>query len=205
MSGYTFKQMPQLKQALLESNIQKALDIIPIVDAEDDEYKYLTLLAEMKSVFLSFYKTNNQIALDATIELITKSKNLYFTNDWPQFTDLTGIIVGAIAEMDNNQNTENILSALLTKLSLKDGYVANHDTLNYNLARYYAKKEDEKTMMEYILRASFRYPAEKFINDINFIKYKKEAFFLEPLKNLGHTACIWWTRLWPVEEWYEES
>lgn len=202
MSGYVFNQIPQLKEALEAGNIQAALDFVPIVDVEDDEYEYVALLIEIESIFLLYYKTNNQLALNATIKLIAKTENLYFIDHWPQFNDLISNVIGAIAEMNISKDRENILKTILAKLPPKDGYIANHSSLNYNLACYYAKNEDVKTMMEYVLRASFSFEAKKFLNDKIFEKYKEESFFLEPLENMSHTTFTWWTSIWPIEEWY---
>ena len=204
MSAYTFNQIPQLKKALEEGDIQTALDLVPIVDIKNDKYEYLALLREIQSIFLLYYKTNNQLALTTTVELIAKSENLYYTSHWPQFTDLVSNSIAIIGEMDISKDKENILKAILGKLALKDSYVANHSNLNYNLACYYAKNEDVKTMMEYVLRASFSFEAKKFISDKSFEKYKEEPFFLKPLESLGHTMFTWWTCIWPIEEWYED-
>lgn len=51
MSGYTFDQIPLLKQALLNKNLTIALDNIPVVNIEDDEWKYLALMQEYNSIF----------------------------------------------------------------------------------------------------------------------------------------------------------
>ena len=205
MSGYTFDQIPRLKKALTQGNLQTALDLVPIIDVEDGEYEYIALLAEIQSIFLLYYETNNQLTLNTTIELIAKSENLFFIDDWPQFTDLISNVVGAIVKMNKGNDREHMLKSILSKLPLKDNYVVNHHGLSYNLACYYATKEDVKTMMEYVRRARFSFEAEKFLKDSCFEKYKDQTFFLEPLKNIAYTMFTWWTCLWPIEEWYEES
>ncbi|WP_438425423.1 hypothetical protein [Aquimarina macrocephali] len=208
MSGYTFDQLPELKKALESGNVTAALDFVPDVSVDDDEYEYVTLLIEIKEILVGYYKADEVLALETMIEVIAKSERIYFTEDWPQFLDLLIVAVGAIADkvdINDIESREKLLSAILAKAPMQDRYVANESALSYNLACYYAMHKDVKTMMEYVRRAAFYFEKEKFLNDACFREYKEESFFLGPLDDIGYTMYTWWTCAWPVKEWYEDG
>ncbi|RDY61050.1 hypothetical protein [Flagellimonas nanhaiensis] len=204
MSEYTFEKLPDLREALVKGDVTSALDLVPLVDVEEDAYEYVALVMEIDRMLMSFYSSGNQLAVSSTIELISKTDRLHFSEDWPQFTDLISKIVGMLAEMDKGAQRDELLKVVLSKLPLKDRRVSYDENLNFNLACYYAINDDVKTMTEYVRRASFYYEKEQFLEDKSFEKYKTEPFFVDVLENIGYTASSWWKCAWPIEEWYEK-
>jgi len=205
MSGYTFDQIPQLKQALLDENLTIALGNIPMVNIEDDEWEYLALMQEYDSIFREFYSANKTTALLCFIRLVATSEHIYYTEYWPQFTDLISNLLAVISEPPHSKENELLVYTLLNKLDLKARYVVLHGNLNYNLACFFANKQDIKTMMEYVLRASFSFDKDKFFQEPCFQPYQDKPFFKEPLEKFNYGAAIWWTDIWPIHDWYNKE
>ncbi|WP_075341925.1 hypothetical protein [Tenacibaculum agarivorans] len=202
MSGYTFDQIPQLKQALLDENLTIALGNIPMVNIEDDEWEYLALMQEYDAIFREFYSANKTTALLCFIHLVAASEHIYYTEDWPQFTDLISNLLAVISEQPYSKENELLVDTLLNKLDLKARYVILHGNLNYNLACFFANKQDTKTMMEYVLRAFFSFDKDKFFQEPCFQPYQDKPFFKQPLEKFNYSAATWWTDIWPINDWY---
>ena len=166
MSGYTFVQIPQLKQALLKQNLQLALDYVPVVNIENDEWEYVALIGEFEAIFRELYAEKKSKVLMCFMRLVAFSEHIYYSEDWPQFTDLVSNILAVIAEHPYSEENEQLIDTLMKKLNLKSGDVIMHGNLNYNLACFFANKGDTKTMMEYVLRASFSLEKEQFFQKI---------------------------------------
>ncbi len=201
MSGYTFDQIPLLKQALLNESLTIALDNIPVVNIEDDEWKYLALMQEYNSIFKELYNAKKTETLLCFMHAIATSEQAYYTEDCPQFTDLILNLLAVICEQSYSKENELLVDNLMNKLDLKARSVVMHSNLNYNLACFFANKQDTKTMMEYVLRASFSFDKDKFFEEPCFQPYQNEPFFKEPLEKFNYGAVTCWTDIWTINDW----